>query len=47
MFMTKANIYMKETIEKIMTEGYLDKNPRPKYKDGTLAHTLSHSAAPG
>lgn len=39
--MTKANIYMKETIEKIMTEGYLDKNPRPKYKDGTPAYTVS------
>lgn len=39
--MTKADIYMKEAIEKILTEGYLDVNPRPKYKDGTPAHTLS------
>ncbi len=39
--MTKADIYMKEAIEKILMEGYLDKNPRPKYADGTPAHTLS------
>ena len=39
--MTKADIYMKEAIEKILTEGYLDVNPRPKYKDGKPAHTLS------
>lgn len=39
--MTKADIYMKEAIEKILTEGYLDVNPRPHYKDGTPAHTLS------
>ena len=39
--MTKADIYMKEDIEKILIEGYLDVNPRPKYKDGTPAHTLS------
>ena len=39
--MTKADIYMKESIQKILIEGYLDVNPRPKYKDGTPAHTLS------
>lgn len=39
--MTKADIYMKESIEKILIEGYLDVNPRPHYKDGTPAHTLS------
>ena len=39
--MTKADIYMKDAIEKILLEGYLDANPRPKYKDGTPAHTLS------
>lgn len=39
--MTKADIYMKENIEKILIEGYLDVNPRPKYKDGTPANTLS------
>ena len=39
--MNKADIYMKEAIEKILTEGYLDVNPRPKYADGSPAHTLS------
>lgn len=39
--MTKADMYMKETIERILYQGYLDVNPRPKYKDGTPAHTLS------
>ena len=39
--MNKADNYMKEAIDKILEEGYLDENPRPKYKDGTPAHTLS------
>ena len=39
--MTLADIYMKESIEKVLIEGYLDVNPRPKYKDGTPAHTVS------
>ena len=39
--MTKADVYMKEAIEKILYHGYLDVNPRPKYKDGAPAHTLS------
>lgn len=39
--MTKADIYMKQDIENILNNGYLDVNPRPKYKDGTPAHTLS------
>lgn len=39
--MNKADRYMKESIEEILFNGYLDKNPRPKYKDGTPAHTLS------
>lgn len=39
--MTKADVYMKEAIEKILIDGYLDVNPRPKYADGTPAHTLS------
>lgn len=39
--MTKADIYMKEAIEKILGNGYLDVNPRPYYADGTPAHTLS------
>lgn len=39
--MTKADVYMKEAIENILENGYLDENPRPKYADGTPAHTLS------
>lgn len=39
--MTKADRYMKEAIENILNNGYLDVNPRPKYKDGSSAHTLS------
>lgn len=39
--MTKADKYMMEAIDKILDNGYLDENPRPKYKDGTPAHTLS------
>ena len=39
--MNKADNYMIEAIEKILDNGYLDENPRPKYKDGTPAHTLS------
>ena len=38
---TKADVYMKEGIERILSEGYLDENPRPHYADGTPAHTLS------
>lgn len=39
--MTKADFYMKKDIENILENGYLDVNPRPKYKDGAPAHTLS------
>lgn len=39
--MTKADNYMMQTISQIVNNGYLDKNPRPKYKDGTPAHTIS------
>ncbi len=38
---TKGDQYTKEIIERILNEGCLDKNPRPKYSDGTPAHTLS------
>ena len=38
---TKADFYMEMKIEEILEEGYLDINPRPKYADGTPAHTLS------
>lgn len=39
--LTKANRYLKEDIENIIDNGYKDINPRPKYKDGTPAHTIS------
>ncbi len=39
--MTKADKYMVEMIYRIRDEGFLDENPRPKYADGTPAHTLS------
>ena len=39
--MTKADRYMFETIQRIKNEGYKDVNPRPKYADGTPAHTIS------
>jgi len=39
--MTKADKYLMEDIQYILQEGYLDVNPRPKYADGTPAHTIS------
>lgn len=39
--MTKGDMYTKETLRQILEEGCLDANPRPKWKDGTPAHTLS------
>ena len=39
--MTKADTYMKRDIQNILDNGYKDENPRPKYKDGTPAHTYS------
>ena len=39
--MTKADRYMREMILRIQKEGYRDINPRPKYADGTPAHTIS------
>ena len=38
---TKGDVYTKEIIRRILDEGCLDENPRPKYSDGTPAHTLS------
>ena len=39
--MTKADNYMKDIINEILTYGYKDINPRPKYADDTPAHTIS------
>ena len=38
--MTKGDQYTKEILQRILDEGCLDKNPRPKYSDGTPAHTI-------
>lgn len=37
--MNKADKYLKSTLQEILFSGEKDKNPRPKYKDGTPAHT--------
>ena len=39
--MNKADFYLEHQIWNILDNGYLDKNPRPKYTDGTPAYTLS------
>ena len=39
--LTKADVYLYDTILMIQKSGYLDENPRPKYPDGTPAHTIS------
>lgn len=38
---TYADYLMQDLIHKILISGYKDVNPRPKYKDGTPAHTVS------
>lgn len=38
--MIKADKYFKENLKKIIEQGSRDRNPRPKYKDGTDAHSL-------
>jgi len=35
----KADLYYVENLNKISNDGYFDENPRPKYKDGVLAHS--------
>lgn len=37
--MNIADKYFKEDIEKVLSDGVWDKNPRPVWKDGTPAHT--------
>jgi len=37
--MIKADYYFKNNLNKILVEGYKDENPRPKYKDGTIAYS--------
>ena len=37
--MSKADKYYNQNLSKIMSEGSWDENPRPKYSDGTPAHS--------
>lgn len=37
--MNKADYYYKNNLQNIIENGCWDKNPRPKYKDGTPAHS--------
>lgn len=37
--MIKADKYYIKNLQKILKEGSIDENPRPKYKDGTPAHS--------
>ena len=39
--MVKADRLMSQYIDEILINGYKDINPRPKYADGTPAHTIS------
>ncbi|MBO7424146.1 MAG: thymidylate synthase [Clostridiales bacterium] len=39
--MTKADVYLASDIKNILENGYKDVDPRPKYEDGTPAHTIS------
>ena len=39
--MTKADKYLVSDIRNILENGYKDIDPRPKYEDGTPAHTIS------
>lgn len=39
--MIKGDLVFREVCERILSEGCLDKNPRPHWEDGTPAHTLS------
>ena len=41
MYMNKADSYMCDDIFHILNKGYKDVNPRPKYADGSPAHTIS------
>lgn len=39
--MAKADEELVNAINNVLNNGFLDENPRPKYSDGTPAHTLS------
>lgn len=37
--MNKADFYYRQNLKRILEEGSLDENPRPKYSDGVSAHS--------
>lgn len=37
---SKADVYYKQNLYKLITKGNRDENPRPKYKDGTPANSV-------
>ncbi len=39
--MNKADTYLFNDIKNILDNGYIDENPRPRYKDGMPAYTIS------
>lgn len=39
--MTKGDKYHLNMLQRILQDGFMDENPRPRYSDGTPAHTLS------
>ena len=41
MFIKNVDEQLKQDIDNILRFGFYDENPRPKYEDGTPAHTLS------
>ena len=40
-YINKADEYCKDILTKILNDGCMDINPRPKWEDGTPAHSLS------
>lgn len=40
MSLNKSEKYLIENLNRISNEGCVDENPRPKWKDGTLAHSI-------
>ena len=39
--MTKGDQYHLSMLQRILQDGFIDENPRPRYSDGTPAHTIS------
>lgn len=39
--MTSADFRLVQDIQRVLSSGFVDENPRPRYADGTPAHTIS------